>query len=431
MRFAFYTLGCKVNQFETQAMERRVQELGHTVVPFGEPCDCCVVNTCTVTAVSDKKCRAAVRRAKKLSPDTVVGVCGCYAQNDPDVIRALGADVLAGTADRMEFLDLLISAADDRQKRETLQPAREHRAFERLPAGGLAARTRAVLKVEDGCNNFCSYCVIPFARGPVRSLPLAAAVDEARRVCAEGYRELVVTGIEISSWGQDLPEKPQLADLIAAVCASAPQLRIRLGSLEPRTVTLAFCERLAGYNNLCPHFHLSLQSGSDTVLARMRRKYDTARYLESVALLREFFPGCAVTTDVIVGFPGETDEEFAETLAFLDTCGFAACHIFPYSRRPGTAADRMAGQLGNAVKEQRSARAIEAAAKLEDAYLRAMLGRAYDVLWEQPEDGCFAGHTPNYAKVYIRQDGLHNTVTRCTAVERFRDGLLMRPEETQ
>lgn len=430
MKFVFYTLGCKVNQFETQAMERRVTELGHTLGTFGEPCDCCVVNTCTVTAVSDKKCRAAVRRAKKLAPDCVVGVCGCYAQSDPDALRALGADVIAGTSDRMAFLDLLLAAARDRKKREVLEPAHEHRAFERLPAGGLAARTRAVLKVEDGCANFCSYCIIPYARGPVRSLPLDEAAAEAVRVRAEGYRELVVTGIEISSWGQDLPGKPALAALLAAVCAAAPELRVRLGSLEPRTITREFCEWLRAYQNLCPHFHLSLQSGSDSVLARMRRKYDTARFFESVTLLREYFPGCAVTTDVIVGFPGETEEEFGETLAFLEKCGFAACHIFPYSRRPGTAADRMPGQLAGAVKEARSARAIAQASRLEDAYLRGMLGKSFDVLWEQEEDGFFAGHTPNYAKVYIDAKGLHNCVTRCVAVERIRDGLRVTPEGT-
>lgn len=424
MRFAFYTLGCKVNQFETQAMERRVQELGHTLGGFQEPCDAYVINTCTVTAVSDKKCRNAIRRARKQNPGAVVGVCGCYAQTNPEDMRELGVDVIAGTADRMAFLDLLIRTAEDHAGRELWEPAREHRAFERLPAGGLAERTRAVLKVEDGCNNFCTYCAIPFARGPVRSLPLADAVEEALRCRAEGYRELVVTGIEISSWREG---EKTLTDLLEALCAAVPDLRIRLGSLEPRTVTEDFCRRLAGFGNLCPHFHLSLQSGSDTVLQRMGRKYDTARFLRSVELLRKSFPGCAVTTDVIVAFPGETEAEFEETLAFLRRCAFAACHIFPYSRRAGTAADRMPDQHGNAVKEQRAARAIEAAAELERTSLGAMTGTRQNVLWEQPEDGYFAGHAPNYAKVYIKQDGLHNQITACAVTKLFRDGVLAEP----
>ena len=424
MKFSFYTLGCKVNQYETQAMERRVTELGHQVVPVGEDCDCMVVNTCTVTAVSDKKCRSTVRRLKKQHPDAVIGVCGCYAQVSPEALRKLDADVLIGTEGRMEFLEMLLETLSDRQKRERLEPAREHRTFEALPAGGLMERTRAMLKVEDGCNNFCTYCIIPYARGPVRSLPLEQAVAEAIRCREAGYRELVVTGIEISSWGTDFKDGSTLTDLLEALCDAVPELRIRLGSLEPRTVTEDFCLRLRDKKNLCPQFHLSLQSGSDTVLQRMHRRYDTARYLESVTLLKTHFPGCAVTTDVIVAFPGETEEEFAESLAFMETCGFAACHVFPYSRRQGTPADRMEGQHGNAVKEARAAAAIAKAAALEKNYLTGLIGTEQEVLWEQPEDGYFAGHAPNYAKVYIKSNDLHNQVRTCRISGLFRDGVL-------
>jgi len=426
MKFAFYTLGCKVNQYETQAMEQRLLEDGHTLGSFSEPCDGYIVNTCTVTAVSDKKCRNAIRRVKKLNPGAVLGVCGCYAQVSPDDIRALGADVLAGTDDRLKFLDAVVRAAEEKSggRTELLGAAMTHRRFEVLPAGGLAERTRAMLKVQDGCCNFCTYCIIPYARGPVRSLPLGQAVAEARRVADEGYRELVVTGIEISSWGADLKDGPGLADLLAAVCAAVPDVRVRLGSLEPRTVTEEFCRALRGCGNLCPQFHLSLQSGSDSVLARMHRKYDTARYLESVALLRRDFPGCAITTDLIVAFPGETEEEFRQSLNFLEQCAFAAVHVFPYSRREGTPAAKMPGQHGNAVKEFRSAAAIGTAARLETRYREAMTGTVQEVLFEQTEGEFFTGHAKNYVRVFARGENLHNQVRRVRVTGLLPEGVL-------
>ena len=275
MKIGIYTLGCKVNQYETQAMERELAVRGHEVVPFEAEADAYIVNTCTVTAVSDKKSRQMIRRARKRSPQAVVAVCGCYAQTRPEEVRALDVDLIAGTGDRMGFLDLLEQAAREREPLVSLDEALRRRRFEVLPAGGLAARTRAMLKVEDGCANFCAYCIIPYARGPVRSLPLETAAAEARRLAAEGYRELVITGIEISSWGRDLPGAPGLIDLLEAVCQAAEGLRVRLGSLEPRTITEEFCRRAAALPNLCPHFHLSMQSGCDATLQRMNRKYDT------------------------------------------------------------------------------------------------------------------------------------------------------------
>jgi len=423
MKFAFYTLGCKVNQYETQAMEQLLAEKGHTLGQFDEPCDGYIVNTCTVTGVSDKKSRAAIRQAKKRNPAAVVGVCGCYSQTAPADVRALGVDVLAGTSGREEFLDSLISAAETRRQRELVQDVSKPLPFERLPAGGLPERTRALLKIEDGCDNFCAYCVIPYARGRVRSLPLAAAAAEARALSAAGYREIVVNGIEISSWGKDLGGEP-LETLLAALLRAVPETRVRLGSLEPRTVTPEFCAALKDFPNLCPQFHLSLQSGSDAVLRRMRRKYDAARYRTSVRLLREAFPGCAVTTDLIVGFPGETEAEFAESLAFVRACGLSAFHIFPYSRRKGTPAAAMPGQLTNAVKQERARRAAETARELETEYLTRQLGTLQKVLFEQPEDGYFAGHAPNYVKVYVPDGPLHNELRSVRITGLFRDGLL-------
>ncbi|MBO5892578.1 MAG: tRNA (N(6)-L-threonylcarbamoyladenosine(37)-C(2))-methylthiotransferase MtaB [Oscillospiraceae bacterium] len=424
MKIGFYTLGCKTNQYETQAMERLTLALGHCVGSFQEDCDAYIINTCSVTAVADKKNRAVIRRCRREHKDAVVAVCGCYSQHDADAVKALGVNVLGGSGQREAFLHAVIEAVESRKSAEVLDAALRRREFEVLPAGGLTERTRAMLKVQDGCVNFCTYCIIPYTRGPVRSAPLELAVEQARELAAGGYREIVVTGIEIASWGVDLPEKPKLAALIAALCEAVPTVRIRLGSLEPRIITEEFCRVMAGYPNLCPQFHLSLQSGSDTVLARMKRKYDTARYYESVSLLRKFFPGCAVTTDMIVAFPGETEEEFQESLAFIQKCVFGDMHIFPYSRRPGTPADKMPGHHSNAVKESRSRAAIAVAEEMSKAYRKAMVGSSQEVLFEEPEDGYFTGHAPNYVKVYIRGENLHNQIRNVRITEVFRDGVL-------
>ena len=424
MRVAIYTLGCKVNQYETQAMEQELRRRGHELVDFEDSADTYIVNTCSVTAVSDKKSRQMIRRAKRRSPNAVVAACGCYIQTHTDEAKGLGIDLIGGTGGRMAFLDLLEQEVRDRTPRVAVDDSLRRRDFEVLPAGGMAARTRAMLKVEDGCVNFCTYCIIPYARGRVRSMPLEAAVAQATGLAAEGYREIVINGIEISSWGWEWKDGSCLRQLLAALCEAVPGVRIRLGSLEPRTIDEAFCKALSGYPNLCPQFHLSLQSGSDTVLKRMHRKYDTARYLESVRLLRQYFPGCAVTTDLIVGFPGETEEEFSESLAFLKTCGLSMFHIFPYSRRKGTPAADMPGQIPNAVKERRAAEAASAAAELEAQYHTSMLGTTQQVLFEQEENGLYAGHAMNYVKVYVQAADLHNEIRAVRVTELYRDGVL-------
>ena len=409
MDIAIYTLGCKVNQYETQAMEQELLRRGHTLTAFDGPADAYIVNTCTVTAVSDKKCRNIIRRARKNAPEAVVAVCGCYAQTAPEAVAALGVDLVSGSAGRMAFLDRLEELLQTRGEPViAVDEALARRDFERLPAGGAAGRTRAMLKVEDGCVNFCAYCIIPYARGPVRSLPLEEAVGQVQKLGLEGYREVVLTGIEISSWGQDPKNGQSLIDLIEAVCAAAPELRVRLGSLEPRTITEDFCRRASALPNLCPHFHLSLQSGCDATLARMNRKYDTARYYESVRLLREHFPDPGITTDLITGFPGETGEEFRQTLAFIEKCAFTAMHVFPYSRRPGTPAGAMPGQVPKEEKESRARAAIALADKLESRWLNSQVGRTLPVLFEEEKDGLWQGHTPNYALVRAQGKDLHN-----------------------
>ena len=424
MKFGFYTLGCKVNQYETQAMEQLLCALGHSVGDFSERCDGYIINTCSVTAVADKKNRAVLRRCRRDNPQAVIGVCGCYTQHDPDAAEKLGADVIGGSAQREEFLQQLLACAESRQKSRSVDQALKRRIFEILPAGGLEGRTRAMLKVQDGCCNFCSYCIIPYTRGPIRSAPVELAVEQTKSLAAQGFRELTVTGIEVASWGADLPGKPGLITLLEAVCAAAGDMRVRLGSLEPRIITEEFCTRLTKLKNLCPHFHLSMQSGCDSVLRRMGRKYDTARYFQSVQLLKKYFPGCAVTTDMIVAFPGETEEEFSQSLAFIKACAFAEMHIFPYSRRPGTPADKLPNQLPNAVKEQRSRQAIAAAQEMTRQYRQTFIGKPVQVLFEQEEDGYFTGHTPNYLKIYYRGADLHNTLKTVTPTTLYKDGLL-------
>ena len=424
MRTAIYTLGCKVNQYETQAMEAELTRRGHTLVPFDGEADAYIINTCTVTAVSDKKSRQMIRQARKRAPHAIVAVCGCYAQTDPEAVEALEVDLVMGTNDRMGFLDRLEALSPDGGQVVDVDDALRRRTFERLPAGGLEGRTRAMLKVEDGCVNFCTYCIIPYARGPIRSLPAAEAAAQAAKLAEEGYKELVLTGIEISSWGRDLEGKPELMDLIEAVCTAAPECRVRLGSLEPRTITADFCRRGAAIPNLCPHFHLSMQSGCDSVLKRMNRKYDTARYYESVRLLREYFDRPGITTDLIVGFPGETEEEFVQTLDFVQKCAFSAMHIFPYSRRSGTPAAAMAGQCSNAVKEERAHRAGEVARGLRQAWLESWVGQTLPVLFEEEKDGLWRGHAPNYTEVFVSGQGLHNVIRDVKITGLHGEGLL-------
>ena len=409
MKFHCFTLGCKVNQYETQAMEQQLVGLGHEPSTEADS-DVLIVNTCTVTAVADRKNRTLLHRLRREHPGALLGVCGCYSQISPEEAAKTGADVVSGSGGREEFLQRLLALWREKEaggvcrQDVAVDNALQRRTFEYLPAGGMRERTRAMLKVQDGCNNFCTYCIIPYARGPVRSESLDRAVAQTRALAEAGYREVVVTGIEIASWGWDLKDGSSFADLAEAVCAAAGTMRVRLGSLEPRVVDEDFCRRLSAFVNLCPQFHLSLQSGSDTVLQRMRRKYNTARYLQSVRLLRQWFPGCAVTTDLIVGFPGETEAELEESLAFAQECGFAAMHVFPYSRRPGTPAAAMPGQLSAAEKERRARELIALGEETALAYREGWLGQTAPVLLEEQDaQGCWLGYTPEYIQVTVTE----------------------------
>ncbi len=419
MKYIIATLGCKVNQYETQAMEALLHEHGHESAAPGELADAVIVNTCAVTAESGRKSRQTIRRLREENPGAVLAVCGCYAQLSPEETAEIGAGVIFGSSDHRRFVEAVEQAVSDGQHRREIDRPFERRAFERLPAGAVAGRTRAMLKIQDGCVNFCSYCIIPYTRGRLRSLPPAEAAAETARLADAGYRELVLTGIEIASYGVDLPDKPDLAALVETVAAAAGDMRIRLGSLEPTVVTEDFCRRLAAVGKLCRHFHLSLQSGCDRTLKAMNRKYDTARFLQAVELLRRFFPGCGITGDLIVGFPGETEQDHARTLAFLRRCAFSDLHVFPYSRRPGTPADKLPGQCSRALKAARAREAQAEADWTRRAFLEQSVGQVLPVLFETEEDGCSVGHSDTYVLVKVPAPGLRGQTlpVRITAVE--------------
>ncbi len=426
MNIAFFTLGCKVNQFETQALGIILSELGHSITDDFSSADVIVINTCTVTAVSDQKSRRAIRKFIKEYPDAKIAVCGCLSQINPDSIRSIsGIDLICGTSDRHEFAKNIDALNYDKENNFTPDDPLRRRKFESLPAGGLHGHTRAMLKIEDGCSNFCSYCIIPYTRGPVRSMPFKSVLEETKRLSDKGYREIVLTGIEISSYGHDLKEKPPLFSLIAELCKTYPDIRFRLGSIEPRTITEEFCKTLCNHTNLCPQFHLSMQSGCDATLARMRRKYDTARFFESVLLLRKYFPGCAITTDMIVGFPGESESEFSDTLRFIEKCNFSAMHIFPYSRRAGTPAAKMPGQLTKAEKASRAERAGKVAEEMKHSYHKSQIGETLCVLFEEFNNGLWCGHSENYIQVYVRSnENLKNKFANVLINDLFADGIL-------
>lgn len=426
MRISIQTLGCKVNQYETQAMESILTDRGHVIVPADSECDVCIINTCAVTAESGRKSRQAVRHEQKRHPGAIIAVGGCYSQISPEEAAALGADIVFGSGERKRFLDELERVIRDREQIVSVDDAMRRRVFEELPAGSVSGRTRALMKIQDGCVNFCTYCIIPYSRGPVRSLPLDKVSKEARRIAQQGYREIVITGIEIASYGRDFKDGTTLKDAVCAIADAAPGVRLRLGSLEPRIITEELCRELAQLDGLCPQFHLSLQSGCDETLARMKRKYDSARFYESVELLRRYFPSCALTADLIVGFPGETEEEFAKSMDFIRRCGFSHTHVFPYSRRPGTPAADMPGQLTNAEKQDRAARAGAIAAEMEKEFLSSCVGTVQKVLFEQENGGISSGHAENYCLVRAEGTGLKNCVMSAEITGYEKDGLIGR-----
>ena len=410
MRYIITALGCKVNQYEAQAVETLLREHGALPAAEGEPADLVIVNTCAVTAEGGRKSRQTIRRLREEHPGAITAVCGCWSQLSPEDAASLGADVVHGSGDKHAFVEDILRVAGERQNRTFVDDPFQRRVFEPLPAGAVSGRTRAMLKIQDGCHNFCTYCVIPYTRGRIRSLPLEDIARQTAQLFDEGYRELVLTGIEIASYGVDLPGKPNLADAVCAAAEAAPGMRLRLGSLEPTVVTEEFCRQIAETGQVCDHFHLSLQSGTDRTLSRMNRKYDTEAFRAVADRLRRYFPDCALTADLITGFPGETEADHAVTLAFLREIRFSQVHVFPYSRRPGTKADAMPEQNTTAVKSRRAHEAQTAADETRQAYLQAQIGRTLSVLFETEHEDGWQGHSTNYCTVLADGENLRGIV---------------------
>ena len=405
-KIAFLTLGCKVNSYETEAMQAILLKEGAVLVGFDEKADIYVVNTCSVTNMADRKSRQMLHKAKKRNPEAVIVAAGCYAQTaDEEAMKETGIDVIIGNNQKKQIVEILeqyLSGVENKR----LDIAKETE-YEELNLDTQIEHTRAYIKIQDGCNQFCSYCIIPYARGRIRSRNSKDVLEEVTRLAASGYQEIVLTGIHLSSYGLPAEEgKQPLLELIKELNAVEGIKRIRLGSLEPRIITEKFVKTLCECEKICPHFHLSLQSGCDTVLKRMNRKYTTAEYLEGVNVLKKYYHAPAITTDIIVGFPQETEEEFLQTLDFAKKVGFSKIHVFKYSRRKGTVADKMSGQVEEQIKTDRSERLMAVEETLGKEYRDCFIGQEQSVLFEESAvvDGelCQVGYNERYVKIAVK-----------------------------
>ena len=415
-KVAFYTLGCKVNQYETNAMIQQFQEHGYELVEFEEKADIYIINTCTVTNMSDKKSREMLRRAKKQNPVSTLVAVGCYAQVGKEKLEQIPEiDLILGTNEKNNIVAYVEKYRKEKKREEVVTDVMQMREFQDFGTITYTDKNRAAIKVQDGCDRFCSYCIIPYARGRVRSRKIESVVKEAEEVSKKGVKEIVITGIHIASYGKDLPENISLIHLLEALNAVPTIQRIRLGSLEPKLMTKEFIERLVKLEKICDHFHLSLQSGCNATLARMNRRYTTEEFYEVVTMLRQAYPNVSLTTDIIVGFPGETEEEFEETYQFLQKVQFYKMHVFKYSPRSGTKAAQMKEQIDGNKKEIRSNRLLELSDKNQQEQNKKEFGKVVEVLWEEYKDGYYIGHTTNYEEVKINtQEQLENTITKVT-----------------
>ena len=403
-RAAFYTLGCKVNQYETEAMEELFVSAGYTLTPFDETADIYIINTCSVTNMSDRKSRQMIRRAKKQNPDAIVAVTGCYAQTaSAEVCEIEGVNLVLGTKGRNEIVKLC-EAASPHECTCLVGDIMHNHEFESLKITKYTERTRAFIKIQEGCNQFCSYCIIPYARGPVRSRDEAEVISEIKELAKNGYKEIILVGIHVASYGKD-SGNTSLEQLLIKADEIDGIERIRLSSIEPMTLNHEFVEKIRKAKKLCTHFHISLQSGCDETLKRMNRKYTTAQFKEIVDGLRSAFKNVAITTDIMVGFAGETDEEFLDTLKFIDDIGFSDAHVFQYSQRKGTPAAKRPDQIDPMIKEERSKLVIEHTTKSKDKFLSEFIGSTMPVLFEQrTKNNMFEGKTDNYITVHAPSD---------------------------
>lgn len=433
---ALHNLGCKVNSYETEAMQQLLEEAGYEIVSFHEKADVYIINTCSVTNIADRKSRQMLHRAKKQNPEAVVVAAGCYVQSAAEELKAdLAVDVIIGNNKKQDLVPILEEYFKDRTDSSHVIEINETHEYERLSIHKIADHTRAFLKVQDGCNQFCSYCIIPYTRGRVRSRRPEEVVAEVRELAAAGYLEVVLTGIHLSSYGVDFKEEENenLLSLIRQVHEVEGIRRIRLGSLEPRIITDDFAKALASMPKFCPHFHLSLQSGCDETLKRMNRHYTTEEYAAGCDILRRYFDNPAITTDVIVGFPGETEEEFEATKAFLERIGFYEMHIFKYSRRAGTRADRMPEQVPEQIKNVRSEALLLLEKQMSKAYRESFLGKKKTVLLEEKTEiggrTYMIGHTMEYVKAVVPYaDDLKNKMTEGVLKEALNDEVLLLDE---
>ncbi len=422
MKVKFYTLGCKVNQYESEAMLNMLENRGIAKAGNDESADIVVVNSCTVTAQSDHKVRQTLHRAKKDNPGAIAVITGCMVQAFPeDSERLTDADIILGNSERKNMFNHIMNFLSTKQRIVDVKPHEKEEKFEQMKVSSYSERTRAFVKIEDGCNRFCSYCIIPYARGRVRSKPMEDLKEELSELAANGYKEVVLTGINLSCYGGEFGLN--LCDAIEAACETDGIERVRLGSLEPEQLSEDVINRMAKQKKLCPQFHLSLQSGSDGTLKRMNRHYSCDEYREIVANLRKAFDNVAITTDIMVGFAGETDEEFEESLAFAKEIAFAKVHVFAYSRRPGTRAYDAPNQVNNRTKEERSHRMIELTKSTQEAFARAQIGKREPVLFERrKKNGMLEGYTMNYTPVLFDTDEDLQGKIADVAIVDYKDG---------
>lgn len=419
---AFCTLGCKVNQYETNAMIEQFIKKKYTIKEFNEEADIYIINTCTVTNMADRKSRQMLRRAKELNPNSIIVACGCYAQVAKEELTKIPEiDLIYGTNEKNKIADLieekmteevLKTKKDGKEKETKVTDVMYQKEFLDFGVTDYTEKTRAVIKVQDGCDRFCSYCIIPYARGHVRSRKIQNVVEEIKNIAQKGIKEVVITGIHLASYGKDFKPHAQLIDLLEEINKIDGIERIRLGSLEPTLITVEFLDRLSKLEKICDHFHLSLQSGCDETLKRMNRRYTTKEFEEGVELIRKYYKNVALTTDIIVGFPGETDEEFNKTYEFLKKINFYQMHIFKYSPRKGTKAAVMPNQIDGNIKEQRSTKLIELSHNNEIKYNEKEVGKELEVLWEEKEGDYIKGHTKNYKVVKIPYKNIENTISK-------------------
>ena len=403
---AFYTLGCKVNQYETNAMEQQFIKNGYEIVDNTEKADIYIVNTCTVTNMAERKSRQMLRRVKEINQSAILVVCGCYAQvAQKELEKIPEIDIILGINEKNNIVEIVENYEKNHSKNEEVEDVSKQNEFLDFGDVTYTEKNRAVIKVQDGCNMFCSYCIIPYARGRIRSRKIESVVSEVTKIAKQGIKEVVITGIHVASYGKDFEnENVRLIDLLEAINKVEGIERIRLGSLEPTIIDEDFAKRLSKLEKICDHFHLSLQSGCDATLKRMNRKYTTKRYKESTDILRKYYPDVSFTTDVIVGFPGETDEEFNKTYEFLKDIDFYKMHIFKYSPRRGTVAEKMPNQVDGNIKEIRSNKLIELSNQNENRHNEEYIGKKVKVLFEEYEDGFFKGHTTNYIMVKVPEE---------------------------